>query len=217
MSAYCLQYIDKSAMSYAAVFKFRQGEEHSSLYSSPALSLLYYRQSLDAASIPVARIMLLSRLSRIRSSRKVSQAKSRYNGPRSSHTLRPKFSASKAQAELVPRRHGRRMGNVRISQSGCRIPSTTFTPFDSLLICMVIPRSFAGLAVLRTLLGAAEACVTVCSSGQADVGPELTCYISSARFRATTCTILQKRRAAFQVSPVPEPPLIYLLTDSSSL
>jgi hypothetical protein len=30
-----------------------------------------------------------------------------------------------------------------------------------LLLCMVIPRSFAGLAVLRTLLGAAEACVTV--------------------------------------------------------
>lgn len=31
----------------------------------------------------------------------------------------------------------------------------------SLLLCMVVPRSFAGLAVIRTLLGAAEACVTV--------------------------------------------------------
>lgn len=33
----------------------------------------------------------------------------------------------------------------------------------SLLVCMVIPQSFPGLAVLRTLLGAAEACVTVCA------------------------------------------------------
>lgn len=37
MSAYCLQYIDKSAMSYAAVFKFRQGSMESD--APPSLSL----------------------------------------------------------------------------------------------------------------------------------------------------------------------------------
>lgn len=31
MSAYCLQYVDKSAMSYAAVFSFRQGEHSSGI------------------------------------------------------------------------------------------------------------------------------------------------------------------------------------------
>ncbi|KAJ9121466.1 hypothetical protein QFC22_002082 [Naganishia vaughanmartiniae] len=81
MSAYCLQYIDKSAMSYAAVFHFRQ-DNHLSAKQYQWLGSCYY------------------------------------------------------------------LGYLFFEFPG------------SLLLCMAIPRSFAGLAVLRTLLGAAEACVT---------------------------------------------------------
>lgn len=64
---------------------------------------------------------------------------------------------------------------------------------------MIIPQSFPGLAVLRTLLGAAEACVTVCQVFDLVVGLRLTRCRLSAWLRAVTCAILQKRRAAFQV------------------
>jgi hypothetical protein len=72
------------------------------------------------------------------------------------------------------------MGNVRDPQSGCGIPLIVFALTDSLLLCMVIPRSFAGLAVLRTLLGAAEACVTVCRVSEKKIDLELTgtCFFS---------------------------------------
>ncbi|KAJ9095953.1 hypothetical protein QFC21_005315 [Naganishia friedmannii] len=86
MSAYCLQYIDKSAMSYAAVFSF-QKDNHLSAKQYQWLGSCYY------------------------------------------------------------------LGYLFFEFPG------------SLLLCMAIPRSFAGLAVLRTLLGAAEACVTGLGSG----------------------------------------------------
>ncbi|KAI5453868.1 hypothetical protein NCC49_004864 [Naganishia albida] len=102
MSAYCLQYVDKSAMSYAAVFSFRQ-DNHLTPSQYRWLGSCYYLGYLF------------------------------FEFPGSYLLQRLKLSL----------------------YLGCMI-----VVWGVLLLCMVVPRSFAGLAVIRTLLGAAEACVT---------------------------------------------------------
>jgi hypothetical protein len=42
MSAYCLQYVDKSAMSYAAVFSFRKGEQSSGIIIDSMKMLTFF-------------------------------------------------------------------------------------------------------------------------------------------------------------------------------